>query len=33
MPHKLMRVHRAAGRQAGAARPVMLGIAGDSAAG
>jgi phosphoribulokinase len=33
MPHKLMRVHRAAGRQSGAARPVMLGIAGDSAAG
>src|ERR1700677_3582035 len=33
MPHKLIRVHRAARRQAGAARPVMLGIAGDSAAG
>ena len=33
MPHKLMKVYRAAGRQAGAARPVMLGIAGDSAAG
>ena len=33
MPHKLMRVHRAPGRQAGAAHQVMLGIAGDSAAG
>lgn len=33
MPHKLMRVHRAHGADATVNRPVMLAIAGDSAAG
>lgn len=33
MPHKLMRVHRAHGGDAAPSRPVMLAIAGDSAAG
>ncbi len=33
MPHKLMRMHRAAGDTGPAQRPVMIAIAGDSAAG